>query len=488
MNLDLTEVSHALISSLRRRWVLSATVLLVTVVSAAATLPLVSPRYQVHARILTRDAPNLQSISTLNQAGGRSSKASKDLIELTNSRSYRESILDRTQLKMRWFEERPWLGRWTDRILLAAKSSPTAEDFHESLLAVLDEKLVVYLEENTIVFQVDWHSPHTAWLLADSSVQAFLDDRYKEELGTLQERLGLLESALAQANQRVADAIAKVEVETNSLDEIGLAMFPKKPPQTQQPQISSESLPETLQVLELRQELEELEGWLQKEETAYRRAIDEAEVKLAGLQETLGPRHPDIVDAVELLARQRNPSETLQYLRDQRADLTERLRATEASVEKPSFPVVAVPLSEENPLPFRGDVPDSLGSRAQVGLEEATTSLKYWMDQRNDAERRLRENRIELLAAQASFQHRYQLTIPPRTPREPVFPQPLPSLLTALTIACVLALTAPFLFELSTGHTHDPRLTSARIGVPLMGTIPLALLSGPNEPSREPGC
>lgn len=489
MNLDLAHVTLAIVAALRRRWALSATVFFVTIVSATASFPLVIPRYQVHARLLTRDIPTLQSLAGSTHGGGKAIGATAEVIELTKSRSYRESILERSQLKTRWAADRPWLGRWKDRLILALGSSPTEQEFHEAMLEVLDEKIVVYLEENTIVFQVDWHTPHTAWLLADSGVQAFLDDRYREELGTLQDRRALLQSALEQTSQRVSLAMQDVETMMVSQEESN-AEFTRPELRPRSPDripLSTELPPDMTEILQLRQNLEEIEGWLQAEESAYRSALELAEKRLLRLQESLGPKHPDIIDAEDSLAQQRAPSETLHALRQQREELAEQLRAREASLGTAALsPATSGRIADPSPLLHR-DVPRPVHSGAQVAAEEATTTLKYWMEQRNEAERRLHGVQLELSAAQASFLLRYQLTIPPLPPRKPVSPQPLSSLLTALVIAGLLAVSAPILFELASGHTHDARLTAARLGIPLLGSIPRALLRGSEESARDPG-
>ncbi len=423
-----------------------------TIAMAGLALAITPRSYKVDARILSRPSyimPGLthpgRSIPIQAQQGTRGA------VELVKSRENLAGIIADTKMLDSWKETRTGIGRVMD-FLRTLVAGPIAEDdLHEALLELLDDKLWASVENEVIIITSNWHDPVTALEIVKAAQQRFLEDQFARELSEIRETIGVIESSLSRARTDLETAAERLEAAAGSSRGVQRVR--------RSPSASSSDSPSaaTSEALELEREVTVRRQEIANTEASYSQRVRQAQNRLNDLRTALGPRHPDVVNAVRELEMQSIPPESLTTLRREEARMSQQLRRTQGSSVPPSHREIL------DLIPMGQSVDPEL-ERAMQGYRSAETVFSDLTDRYDNAQ-------MELHAAEVGFTYRFTVTLPPVLPRQPDKPKAKQFILAGIMVAFFLAILLAVAFDIMTGRIQETWQIRHLVGIPLLGEL-----------------
>lgn len=450
----------------RRRLALAA--FLLTVAAALGALALMPKMYRVQSRMLTHKAYVLPAlVSPRRSVPMQADAPTRGAVELIKSRAVLTGILKDARAKETWSETRTAVGSFKDFLRESVKGPMTDEDLEEALLEMLTKRLVAYIDSDVVVIEVQWHDPNVAFALSNAAHTRFLAKKKEGELSEVHETLRILETNVQGALSRMEAAGEDFAAVIQGKKGTGASPIRMKSIRVRKPTAGTGAQEDNAQKrVDLQRELGQVQSALTGREREHQARLDEANRTLNGLRQTLGPQHPDVQNAISVAEdRSRVPAD-LMHLRASAADLDQRLRGlegppTEAPAEYATIRVPDQRAVAASRSPDEGLDPD---------VERAERSLMGRISRYNEFVVRLEDARTELATADAAFDYRYVLTLPPKLPRLPISPNPpvivAGGLLAGLLLAIFFALAA----DLWSRRVLE-KWQLERLGVPVLGDI-----------------
>lgn len=471
-----TDIKRALnlvlftLRAVRRRVRIALLVFLVTLVAAAASLTVMPKMYRVTTRILTHRAYILPALVSPRRSIPLAADApTKGAVEMLKSRKLLESVIERARLKETWDETRPPIGQLKDQVRTALLGPVSEEDFHEALLEMLDKRVLAYVDDDVVVTQVEWHHPEVALAISEAVQATFLLNRKDGELSEVRETLHILQDNLDSA-QRTMEVAAEEFQRVVQSKTAGSADGPVKmrtirvrKPGNSEP----DEAPDPREIAQLERDLADVRNVLRGEEQRYQAQLEQANAALSGLRQTLGPDHPDVQNAIRAVEeRSRVPSELLR-LRAQEAEIVRQLRRFDdraAPKRAGAYETVEVPAAAV----------DERGGRLEMtdpDIERALSSLEQRIARYNEFVLRLEDARTELATADAAFDHRYVVTMPPLYPKKHVKPKVPMVLGGGFFAALLLAFAFALGVDLASRRVLEPWQIERLTGVSVLGSV-----------------
>lgn len=465
----LNVVLFALRAVLRRKHI-ALLVFLVTLSAAAASLTVLPKMYRVTTRILTHRAYVLPALVSPRRSIPLAADApTKGAVEMLRSRQLLEEVIERARLKDTWDETRPPIGRLKDTVRTALLGPISEEDFHEALLEMLDKRVIAYVDDDVVVTQVEWHHPDVALAISEAVQETFLRNKKDGELSEVRETLHILQENLESA-QRTMDAAATefqrvVKSKTSGASEGPVKMRTIRVRKSAGG--DSDEAPDPREIAQLERDLADVRNVLRGEEQRYQTRLDQANAALSGLRQTLGPEHPDVQNAIRAVEeRSRVPQELLR-LRAQEAELVRQLRRFDdraAPKRGGAYETVEVPANAVEDRGGRMEMTDP-------DIERALSTLEQRIARYNEFVLRLEDARTELATADAAFDHRYFVTMPPLYPKKHVKPKVPMVLGGGFVAALFLAFAFALGVDLASRRVLEPWQIERLTGVAVLGSV-----------------
>ncbi len=440
--------------SLRRRWLLALSCYVGTIALAGLLLTIMPRTYRIDTRILSHPSYIIPSLThPARSIPIQASEGTRGVVELIKSRENLLGLIADTDLLNGWQQTRTGLRELLDgarRLLFGALSR---EDMTEALLSTLDEKLWATVENNVIFISINWHDPVTGLEIVKAAQERFLDSSAAREVSEIQETLDILEQNVAEAQNKMEAAADRLERVARSRQGGRTIRRISSPRPRATPATEGEALDEAEQDLIAKtQELHRLEN-------DHDQRLAAAQTKLAGLRTALGPRHPDVIDAVRTLEVRSLPPEALTTLRREQTQLEQALRRLQANA---------------GVAPRRTEIFESLpdvGPAVDPDLERALQTYRQTEIVYNELTDRLDNARVEMDAALAGFSYRYIVTLPPVFPRRPATPEPAKVMAGALVAAALLAALVALLADLRSRRVLEPWQIERLLGLRVLGEL-----------------
>lgn len=406
------------LGALRRRWLVASAVFLAGMSAAALYYRFKSPVYRVEAKILAQRQGALLS----GRPGGDDHPA-RSAWELIHRRDNLVALAQETGLLEGGpIEEPPSLAT---RVLnlIRPPAEPQKEEPIDALVRVLDKRLLVTVDEGTILLQLDWPEPRQAYHVVQAALQGFLEARHLQEV------------------QAIDDVIAKLEGRTARLKaelDSALEQARRRAPAPVRPLVARERGPSE-ELVRLRS-LSEAKTRAARDVEEFRtRRLAELESQLTQARASLSEAHPTVVALkrdIEALDRE---SPHLRALRDEER----RVHAEYAALlAREGNPIVIVP----SPDPITPDA----GAAREEDPKVRDLRLQY-----EQLVSRVTAARIDLDSARAAFKYRYNVIWPPEVPAEPRSPSPPRIFGAGLLLALLLAVAAAALPDLLAGRVVE---------------------------------
>lgn len=440
--------------SLKRRWIVALGSFFGTVVLAGLFLTVMPPTYRIDTRILSHPSYIIPSLTHPGRSiPVQASEGTRGAVELIKSRKNLLGIIADTDMLKGWQQTRTGLRKVIDgarRLILGELSH---DDMTEALLSTLDEKLWATVDNNVIIISISWHDPVTGLEIVKAAQKRFLEGSSAREVSEIQETLDILGQsvAVARTNMEVAaerlERVASSRQPVRTLRRIG----PARPRST--PGTEAVALDEAERDLEAKaREIRQLEG-------NHERRVKEAQTRLAGLRTALGPKHPDVIDAVRDLEVQSLSPEAIASLRREHAQIDQQVRRLAAA---------------NGVTPRRTEIFESLpevSPSVDPDLERALQTYRQTEIVYNELTDRFDNAQLEMDAAQAGFSYRYLVTLPPVFPRRPQKPEPPKVMAGALVAAFFLAALMALVADLRSGRVLETWQIERLLGLRVFGVL-----------------
>ena len=454
---------------------LAALVFVSTIVLTLIALMFMPPLYRVQSRILT----HTNYISPALASPGRSvpwqaQSSTEGAVEIIKARDNLRGIIQDANLAGTWKETRTPLGRILDGIRTKLSGELSLDDQEAALISVLDDRFSAEIEEDKIIIMtIEWHDPAVAVRILETAQKRFLEGRRNRELSEINETVTILEKQVAEGIpqlERAADRINAVAAKSGARvsREVVPPPTPDAPSDTKPAGGNAVRSPaEIAAQRDLEEQLKERRNAITDMERGYNDRVRGAQEHLNKLRGTLGPNHPDVVNATRNLELQSKPPEELSGLKTEEARLAVQLSRMQSIANQSS-----VPAGGHRMAPVARPVVVQSDSRApNPELEAAMNDYERVDRSQTELYRRLEDARIEVQTATAGFNYRYLVTQPPVFPRKTVKPKKPVVVLGGVVMACVLALVLAVIADIMSGRIVEPWQVTRFVGVPVLGEL-----------------
>lgn len=309
--------------------------------------------------------------------------------ELVHRRENLISIVERAKLREAGPSAGPVGGLGLPAVARPKEVPPPGEVLDDLVLA-LDEALSVSAEEGIITFRVEWGDPQQAYHIVEAALHNYLEARHLLEITEIDEIISVLKRGVAELRQKLDDAIRE-SLERGAPAEPG-ALAPA------QFQPSAE-------LVELKSMLDARERVISDMEEHRRGRLANLQAQLDQATAVYAENYPGIAILRQEIAALSSEAPHLAALRDEGSRLRKRYAAR---------------LAEETR--------DWQSRRARGPAHAAATALsrdervRETRQQYQQLLERVYAAELELDAARAAFNHRYEVIWPAQMPREPVSP------------------------------------------------------------------
>ena len=445
------------VRSIRRHPALFLAVWLGVVALTAAALAVMPRTYDVQTTLQVARMP-------VNAVGSKI--AAKDLdaptriaAETVHRHENLVSLVQQTKLLERWNLRRAPLLRLKDWATARLSRPPTEEDRLEGFVGLLEKRIWVDADPDTVRIGIHFPDPDLAYALVEAALQNFLEARRTAEISSIEDAITILESRSTEAHETVEKALAEM-ADARTRREKRLGLRPRR--------ASTGSLDEPVEKAreQLITEVQAKRQAIADMEELRRRRAMELQTRLHELSGSYSENHPVVVDLEQSIESLRHDSPELQLLRKELNTLETELRRRGLLQDVPLGAKRARSLADAAALesldPREEDDPDVAYTKTQV---------KHALARYNGLLDRVDAARLELDNAQAAFKHRYVLVRPPQKPKGPIKPRTGLVLVASAVAGLFLALFAPALVDLASRRFVERWQVEQALGLPVLGEV-----------------
>lgn len=373
------------------------------------------------------------------------------------------SLIKQTNLMKNWDETRPPVVKWKDAIMRLVVGSPSEEDRVDALVGLLEKKLQVSTDQQTVTISIDWGDAQMAYLLVETAQQNFLETRHVTEMTAISEALSILEMHGSQMQKMVDDALRELERVRESrrkgssgaqlgpaVPESGAATIVPPPPpvapaadRQEGPSATEQELAQLKFLLNSKKRaLGDLEDFRSRRVTELTAQLQEQKVQYAD-------QHPIVLDTKQRI-------DALKLDSPQMSQVKADIDALEHEYRRKGGrdPDALIEPTRGRPAPRRPGLPgqaQSALSTAELAddplVEFARNNLRVAAAKYEELVMRIDSARIEQDTARAAFKYRYSVVRPASVPKKPVKPN--------VAIILIIAFVGASFVGLMTGSVRD---------------------------------
>lgn len=409
--------------------VLSCLLVLTLGLSAAVLLP---RTYHAESRLLANNQNLIRALGN-----PRSSLPSEDPTraarELIFAHDNIVSLIKQTNLMKRWEETRPPLVRLKDKVVQLVMPPISEEDRVDAMVGLLEKKLQVSTDQQTVTISVDWSDAQTAYLLAETAQQNFLETRHVTEMTAISEALSILEMHGGQVQKVVDDALHELErvrearrkglspsAAVSGGPEIPAAVIAPSMPATPAPERNQAPSATEQELAQLKFLLNSKKRALADLEDFRNRRVTELTAQLQEQKVQYADQHPIVMDT-------RSRIDALKLDSPQMAQVKADIDGLEAEYSRKGGKDSGALVEPTRPRPVlrrgTGQVELSNSELADDPLVEfSRNNLRVAAAKYEELLMRIDSARIEQDTARAAFKYRYSVVRPASVPKKPLKP------------------------------------------------------------------
>ena len=407
------------LGSVRRRFGLFMSVSSIMLLLAAAAVWAMPKTYQVECRLLAQRNPVLAVRADASQATDPTKAAAENIVLHDNL----QKLIHQTDLVAEWPKHRAPILRLKDWISAKMGSTPDPNELMNGLTGLLVKNLVVWTTpEGAVVIRLVWPDDRVmAYRLVDAAQQNFLEMRHVIEVESIAVQIAIFEEHAANLKKEIMKQVDQLQQsQQRSAKEPRVAVRPPSPK------------PSDPEVVNLRVMLDAKRRSLADLEEYRRKHLSELQMRLTEQRAVYSESHPAIIDLEQSIDSLKRESPQLAALRQEEADLRQRLARQSDGADDGSAGALAIPADL-----FRSD---RLGEDSTVEYQRA--QLRFAVQQYAHLRERIDAGRIDLDTARAAFKYRYSVVVPAQIPRAPIKPKASLVIFAAFVAGLFLALFA----------------------------------------------
>jgi hypothetical protein len=322
-----------------------------------------------------------------------------------------------------------------DKLVHLVNGEPTEEERVDAMVGLLEKRLQVGTDQQTVTIAIDWHDAQTAYLLVDTAQQNFLETRHVTEMTAISEALSILELHGAQLQKTVDESLRELE-RVREVRRKGTP--PARPPGAgESPPVVIERPPEPAPEREperpsaTEQELAQLKFLLNSKKRALAdledfrsRRVTELTAQLQEQRVQYAEQHPIVLDTLSRIEAMKLDSPQMAQVKADIDQLEQEYKrkggkAPESLIEPSPRPR---PTAQRRPA-SQGPAELSLQDLAYDPLVEfAHNNLRTATAKYEELLMRIDSARIEQDTARAAFKYRYSVVRPASVPKKPEKP------------------------------------------------------------------
>ncbi len=454
-------------------------------VTAAETMP---RTYNASVKLLAQRSSMIRALSSSNRDVSQVDNPTKNVADLIMRRDNLVSLSKQSDLVDRYYAARPAPLKFKDSVSAWVSGPMSDEDRLRSLVGMLEGRLVVTADAETVNISVDWPNPTLAYELATLVQKNFLEARYDNDVALITDSIAVLQdhakmqltqvdAALNEYQRVFADRTAFPEGQApapttpHSASVVGPRAFPRASalaaPTAVDPDVASALEAKRLQIRAL--------------EAERQRMLDTAREQLGQAQLTLTPMHPTVIALQQKVDALSQPSLELPQLKSEERAIMAQLVPTgsgsatgAAPAAARTFPGLAAPVAAaaDDPQP----APKQPLSLAEDGPTQlARSKLEASIRGYEDVMARIDAANIELDITRTAFKYRYTVVTPAEVPKKPKKPIAMIIGVGSVLAAGLLALLFSAAADLGSGLILESWEVRRRLKLEVLGELDLPL-------------
>jgi uncharacterized protein involved in exopolysaccharide biosynthesis len=432
-----------------------------------ATYALYPRTYSTEVKILAQRNLVLPALGNPNRTVPREAdNPTKNVADAILQHDNLVGLIKQVDLIDRWEGTRPTILRWKDRLGRRLGGPQTEEDRLRSIEGVLEKRLVVTNDENTISITSEWSDARMAYDIASAVEKNFIDARYDAEISVINDAIDILQ-------QHANEERDTFEQARNDFESIQVSQpkgsKPSTPtPHVSQPRTSSSAQTSTVDPQLLRS-LEDTRGSIQQIEGARAARIAELNRQISDALVTYRPEHPTVVALKQKLADAQGEPGELARLRNEERSLIDKVAV--------NTPPLAAVLTKTSGSPAPATLAALTSSSSPLVLEEDPTvtvarmKLQEAAQKYADLETRIDGAKIELDIAKTAHKYRYNIVRPAEVTRRPSRPNPIGLLMGLVLLAFVAPFGGGLLRERRRGRFVERGQVERLLKLPVLGEL-----------------
>jgi hypothetical protein len=403
--------------------------------------------------------------------------------ELIFARDNLVSLIKQTNLMKAWDESRPPIIKVKDSLMRTLAGEPTPEDKVDAMVGLLEKKLQVSTDQQTVTIAIDWSDAQMAYLLVETAQQNFLETRHVTEMTAISEALSILEMHGAQVQKSVDDALKELERVREVRRKGGNpSSAPGATPEQQPNALQQPAPPAPVEKPDpgpsaTEQELAQLKFLLNSKKRALGDLEDFRSRRVAELNATLqeqkvqyADQHPIVLDTIQRIEAMKADSPQMSQVKADIDQLEQEYRRKGGK-----DPNALIEPSRPRNTPRRIGGPPAALSNAELSddplVEFARNNLRVASAKYEELLMRIDSARIEQDTARAAFKYRYSIVRPASVPKKPVKPDVTLLFLGSLAVAMAAAILVGALRDWLSGRLVEAWQVERALNLPVLSQV-----------------
>lgn len=369
-----------------------------------------------------------------------------------------KDLIHQTNLLNIFAKERSLLFSMKDR-LMGYLFGISKEDKLKMLIETLKKNIQVKTNVEELSIRVTWGTAATSKLILETVIKLFLKARYKYEVDTISDTVGILKSRVMITDERIEKRLQELR-----LSRLGEEEKLKK---LKDQDYKKSKTASNLDLQDLKATLLEKRSYLENIERAKRQKVAELQVQLNQLKSILNEKHPDILELenkIETLISDKSDVESIKKQEQNLLAEFQRRGGVEADLvvtQGGSLDAAFGSISKDDLPSFEKD----------EMITYARGRLRIDMDLFEDLNKRYENAQIELETAKEAFKYRYNLVSPPQLPKKPSSPKSTMLLIGSLFMSLVVWFSLSILLEIMQFKVSQNWQPSRFFGLKSLGEI-----------------
>lgn len=450
--------------SIRRHWLLMASVCVTSLGLCALALKTLPKTYRAEVKLLAQRNQAMAQISNPGRSiSGEFDAPTRAASETILNHDNLVSLIRQTNLIVRWDETRAPAVRLKDWLIHTVRGRKSDEEKMQDLIFLLEKKLVVETAEGTVSISVEWNDAQLAYRLVDAAQQNFLEARHVSEISTIVESISILESHAAAVAEQINADIEEVQRsrETKVKGKPAVVTVSRPKPTAQ----SQDLMQMRLMLIAKRRAIADLEEF-------RRKRLAELQADLAQQRAVYSDQHPLVQDAQQTIDALLKDSPQIAALRREDRDLSQeyqRRGGKPDNLEREPSEVGALQRLESGEAQRAMVAPAEAQEDPSLGA--LRNRLQFAMQKYNGLTDRIDSARLELDTARAAFKYRYSVIRPAQVPKVPEKPKPVSVMLAGLIAGLVLGVMGSVGLDLASGLLFERWQIERTLKLPVLAVV-----------------